>query len=171
MAKWVTYGSRIVMALLIVGAWGAMIAIARAVMKPVFAGGLVTLRTQSFSRRSSSFGRVLVSTWLYAMVFILMWTAFTGMSIVSDERLDTFGFMKHVISKRFIVHPDYLFTLASATLVAIFVTLVVFSGREKAGPVNTETYDHACNAGTGAFFATGAICIAFNIGMEVFAST
>lgn len=156
--KFVAYlGSRAVMVLVSVGAWAGAAAAAKAVMRPVFDGGVLTLQTQTKQKRATALNRVIVSTWLYAMVFVLAWTAFSGASILKRDPSDFFGFQEHVLSTEYLVHPAYAALIGAAALSAIVASLVHFALRSRNGAVGGDAFDAAWGSGLAAFFAVGLV--------------
>ncbi len=151
------------MIVITVGAWGGAAAAAKAIMKPVFEGGILTLQTQTKQKRATALNRVIVSTWLYATVFVLAWTALSGASILKRDPSDFFGFREHVLSPEYLVHPAYATLIAGASVAAIAASLVRFALRSRTGAVDGDAFDAAWSSGLFAFFAVGLVGLTFGL--------
>lgn len=158
--------ARLAMVLMVVGTWGTMAGIAKAIMRPVYRSGLVTLRTATKSRRRSKLSKVVATPFIYTMVFILMFTAFTGMGILMKDTSDFFGFQKHVLSWEYVVNPKYVALLCACALAGSGVAVATFHRNTRGAPVSPEQYDRAWKAGCVAFMGAGAVGFAFMIVLE-----
>lgn len=152
------------------GSWVGSVVVAKALMRPVFEGGLITLRAQSKQKRALSLHRVLVSTWLYSLVFVIVSTAFVGVSLLRRDPGDFFGFRRHVLSAEYLINPQYATVLAAATIAAIVASLCTFGTRARHNPIDPDAFDTAWNSGAGAFFAVAVIGLLLSMWTESVAS-